>query len=127
MKENNALIFNADNELEISVKLQDETVWLTQQQMCVLFDKAKSTVNEHIKNVFKEGELAESSTVRNFRTVQMEGKRQVERQVEHYNLDVIISVGYRVKSLRGTQFRIWATKSPSIPLYERGKMNFLSL
>ncbi len=61
MNENNALIFNADNELEICVKLQDETVWLTQQQMCVLFDKAKSTVNEHIKNVFKEGELAESS------------------------------------------------------------------
>ncbi|MBS9781126.1 MAG: virulence protein RhuM/Fic/DOC family protein [Gammaproteobacteria bacterium] len=112
MKEeiNNTLIFNADNELEISVKLQDETVWLNRQQMALLFDRDIKTIGKHINNVFKEGELDTSSTVANFATVQMEGSRQVERQVEHYNLDVIISVGYRVKSQRGTQFRIWATK-----------------
>ncbi len=106
----NVLVFNANNELELHVKLENETVWLTQAQMCQLFNKSKSTINEHIKNVFKECELEEVSTVRNFRIVQVEGQREVERQVEHYNLDVIISVGYRVKSQQGTQFRIWATQ-----------------
>jgi hypothetical protein len=74
-----------------------------------LFGKAKSTISEHIKNVFSEGELSQNATVRNFRTVQIEGSREVERNIEYYNLDVIISVGYRVKSQQGTQFRIWAT------------------
>lgn len=90
--------------------LIDETVWLTQAAMQELFGRAKSTISEHIRNVFDEGELEEFSTVRKYRTVQLEGKREVERGLEYYNLDVIISVGYRVKSHRGTQFRIWATK-----------------
>jgi len=92
------------------VRLDEDTVWLTQAQLCELFQKSKATISEHIKNIFTEGELEESSTVRNFRTVQPEGKRAVERDVDIYNLDVIISVGYRVKSNRGTQFRIWATQ-----------------
>ena len=75
-----------------------------------LFGKAKSTISEHIKNVFDEGELERDPTVRKFRTVQTEGQREVSRDLEYYNLDVIISVGYRVKSPRGTQFRIWATQ-----------------
>ena len=98
-----------DGTTRIDVRLVDETVWLTQSQICVLFDKSKATISEHIKNVFDEAELAQEATVRKFRTVQTEGARQVERGLEHYNLDVIISVGYRVKSLRGTQFRQWAT------------------
>jgi death-on-curing family protein len=93
------------------VRLEEETVWLTQKQMALLFDKDVRTINEHIKNIYKERELDEISTIRKFRIVQKEGKRQVERDVDFYNLDVIISVGYRVKSLRGTQFRIWATKT----------------
>lgn len=97
-------------DIQIDVRLDDETVWLTQAQICELFQKSKSTISEHIKNVFEEGELESNATVRNFRTVQNEGNRQVERELEHYNLDVIISVGYRVKSLQGTQFRIWATQ-----------------
>lgn len=98
-----------DGQTRIEVCLLDETVWLTQAQMCELFDKDKRTVSEHIQNIFKEGELRADSTVRKFRTVQMEGSREVARQIDHYNLDVIISVGYRVSSHRGTQFRIWAT------------------
>ena len=94
----------------INVQLQAETVWLTQKQMAELFAKDVRTINEHIKNLFKEGELSKDSTIRNFRIVQTEGNRQVERDIDFYNLDVIISVGYRVKSLQGTQFRIWATK-----------------
>ena len=97
-------------EIQIDVRLEDETVWLTQAQICELFQKSKSTISEHIKNIFEEGELEQRATVRKFRTVQKEGDRQVERDLEHYNLDVIISVGYRVKSLQGTQFRIWATQ-----------------
>jgi hypothetical protein len=85
-------------------------VWLTQDGMQKLFEKAKATISEHISNVFEEGELERESTVRKFRTVQMEGGREVARELDYYNLDVIISVGYRVKSQRGTQFRIWATK-----------------
>jgi len=99
-----------EGETEIDVKLEEETVWLTQEQICSLFNKVKSTISYHISSVFKEGELSKSSTVRKFRTVQIEGNRQIEREIEHYNLDVIISVGYRVKSKRGTQFRIWANK-----------------
>jgi hypothetical protein len=98
-----------DGLTKIEVTLENETVWLTQTQLGELFQKSKSTISEHIKNVFDEGELDENSTVRKFRTVQQEGTREVEREIENYNLDVIISVGYRVKSHRGTQFRIWAT------------------
>ena len=101
---------NQNNQTEIEVRLNQETVWLSLNQMADLFNKAKSTISEHIKNVFAEGELENESTVRNFRTVQIEGERSVEREIEFYNLDVIISVGYRVKSKQGTQFRIWANK-----------------
>ena len=99
-----------DGKTKIEVHLENETVWLSQAQIGELLQKAKATISEHIKNIFKEGELTESSTVRKFRTVQLEGKREIEREIDFYNLDVIISVGYRVKSHRGTQFRIWATQ-----------------
>jgi hypothetical protein len=105
------IIFKTEDEsVSVDVRLEDETVWLTQKQMAVLFDKNLMTINEHIKNVYSEGELTENSTIRKFLIVQKEGSREVSREVLYYNLDVIISVGYRVKSLRGTQFRIWATK-----------------
>jgi len=96
-----------DGQTALEVKLEEQTVWLTQEQMTRLFGKDKRTVSEHIRNVFREKELREKSVVRNFRTTARDGKTY---QVKHYNLDVIISVGYRVKSRRGTQFRIWATK-----------------
>ena len=98
-----------DGETQVEVHLLDETVWLTQAQMSELFSKDKRTISEHIQNIFKEGELPAGSTVRKFRIVQFEGSREVTRQIDHYNLDVIISVGYRISSHRGTQFRIWAT------------------
>lgn len=101
---------NQDGKIKIDVRLEEETVWLTQAQMGALFGKDKRTVSEHLGNVFQEGELDKNSTVRKFRTVQLEGSREVEREKDHYNLDVIISVGYRVKSPQGTQFRIWATQ-----------------
>jgi hypothetical protein len=101
---------NTDGNIKIDVRLEEETVWLTQAQLCELFQKSKATISEHIKNVFEEGELDAGATVRNFRTVQIEGRREVERNLDYYNLDVIISVGYRVKSPQGTQFRIWATQ-----------------
>jgi hypothetical protein len=99
-----------DGVAKLEVRLIDETVWLNQKQMAELFQKDVRTISEHIRNVFGEGELAPDPTIRNFRIVRIEGQRQVERDVAHYNLDVIISVGYRVKSHRGTQFRIWATQ-----------------
>ncbi len=101
---------NQDGNIKIDVRLQEETVWLTQTQMGLLFGKDKRTISEHISNIYHEGELDKSSTVRNFRIVQTEGNREIERALDHYNLDVIISVGYRVKSVQGTQFRIWATQ-----------------
>lgn len=108
------MIFTTDDEqVELNVKLENETVWLTQAQMSELFGKARSTISEHIKNVFVEGELDEEVVCRNFRhTTQhgaIKGKEQVSSS-KYYNLDVIISVGYRVKSQKGTQFRIWATQ-----------------
>ena len=103
------IIYQTEDGLtKINVNLQNETVWLSLDQMAELFQRDKSTISRHIKNIFIEGELVRESTVANFATVQNEGDRQVERNIEYYNLDVIISVGYRVKSLRGTQFRIWA-------------------
>ncbi len=100
-----------DGQTKVEVRMEGETVWLTLNQLADLFQKAKSTVSEHIKNVFEENEVPmNDATVRKFRTVQTEGDRSVERDLEYYNLDVIISVGYRVKSHRGTQFRIWATQ-----------------
>ena len=99
-----------DGQTNIEVRLEEETVWLSQVQMAVLFQTTKQNISLHIKNVFDEGELEEISTVKDYLTVQTEGKREVRRTINIYNLDVIISVGYRVKSHRGTQFRIWATK-----------------
>ncbi len=96
-----------DDKVEVDVRFQDETVWLTLDQMSTLFDRDKSTISRHIKNIFDEGELDKNSVVANFATTASDGKTY---QVDYYNLDVIISVGYRVKSLRGTQFRQWATK-----------------
>jgi len=98
-----------NNEIQLKVQLEEDTVWLTQAQMSALFDRDTNTVGEHIVNIFSEHELDRTSTTRKFRVVQIEGTRKITRNIEHYNLDVIISVGYRVKSLRGTQFRIWAT------------------
>lgn len=95
-----------DGQTKIQARLENETVWLTQAQLIELFGKAKSTISEHIKNIFEEGELEENSVVRNFRITAADGK---DYQTNHYNLDVIISVGYRVKSLQGTKFRQWAT------------------
>ena len=104
------IIYKDNNTPEIQVNLVDETVWLSQLQMADLFDRDVRTINEHIKEVYKMAELSQNRTIRNFRIVQTEGKRQVEREIEFYNLDMIISVGYRVNSKRGTQFRIWATQ-----------------
>ncbi|PWJ98934.1 virulence RhuM family protein [Flavobacterium araucananum] len=104
---------NLEGNIKIDVRLEEETVWLTQAQIALLFGKGRSTITEHIINVFKEGELDEKVVCRDFRLTSLhgaiEGKTQ-EKNVKHYNLDVIISVGYRVKSLQGTQFRIWATQ-----------------
>ena len=98
---------NQEGNIKIDVRLEEETVWLTQAQLCDLFVKSKTTVSEHIKNIFEEEELNENAVVRKFRTTASDGKNY---QTNFYNLDVIISVGYRVKSLQGTQFRIWATQ-----------------
>jgi hypothetical protein len=111
METNNLLIYqSADGKISVDTVLQDESVWLTQEQMAVLFGKGRSTITEHISNVYAEQELTTASTSRKFRQVRLEGTREVERDIEYYNLDVIISVGYRVKSQQGTQFRIWATQ-----------------
>ena len=100
----------ADGKISVDTHFDEETAWLSLDQMAELFERNKSTISRHIRNIFDEGELEQAATVAKFATVQTEGSRQVERQIEFYNLDVIISVGYRVKSLRGTQFRQWATK-----------------
>ena len=99
-----------DGESRIEVRLEGETVWLNLEQMAELFQRNQSTISRHIKNVFEEGELSADSTVAFFATVQTEGKRRVKRDIAFYNLDMIISVGYRVHSYRGVQFRMWATK-----------------
>jgi hypothetical protein len=99
-----------DGQTRLQVRLEDESVWLTQKLMAELFQKDVRTINEHIQNIFEESELQRDGTIRKFRIVQLEGARSVEREVDFYNLDVIISVGYRVKSRRGTQFRQWATQ-----------------
>lgn len=98
-----------DGLVKIDTTFDAETVWLSIDQMAILFQRNKSTISKHIKNIFEEGELVREATVAKFATVQNEGNRQVERNIEYFNLDVIISVGYRVKSKRGVQFRIWAT------------------
>jgi hypothetical protein len=102
-KKGEIVIYKAKGGPLIDVRLKEETVWLMQKEMALLFDKDLRTVNEHIKNIYKEKELDTKPTIRKFRKVQKEGKRTVERDIDFYNLDVIISVDYRVKSLRGTQ------------------------
>lgn len=99
-----------DGLTKINVKFEDETVWLTQAQLVELYQTSKSNISEHIKHIFEEGELSQEATVRNFRTVQIEGNREVSREQVYYNLDMIISLGYRVKSIVATQFRRWATE-----------------
>lgn len=108
---NNFILYTAPNgNVKIEAYIQDETIWLTQQKMADVFGVAKSTISEHLSNIYESGELEKQATVRKFRTVQIEGEREVARNLEHYNLDAIISVGYRVNSTKATQFRIWATK-----------------
>ena len=105
------LIYQTDDgQTNIEVKIEDDTVWLTQQQMSELFQTSRTNVVEHIKHIYEEGELDEISTCRNFRHVLKEGNREVTRQIPHYNLDMIISLGYRIKSVIATRFRQWATK-----------------
>ena len=109
MKQDQIVIYQTeDGKTQIDVRLENETVWLTQAQMVELFQTTKQNVSLHVGNVFKEGELEQEATVKEYLTVQNEGNRKVTRKVKYYNLDVIISVGYRVKSKRGTAFRIWA-------------------
>ncbi|MDY0409866.1 virulence RhuM family protein [Virgibacillus soli] len=99
-----------DGNTKIDIRLENETVWMTQKAIAELYQKGVNTINEHIKNIYAEGELQESSTIRKNRIVQTEGKRKVEREVSFYNLEMIIAIGYRVRSHRGTQFRQWATE-----------------
>lgn len=109
MKQQNLVVFK-EEDFTLDVQVENETVWLSQAQICDLFERDKSTVSRHINNIFKEGELDKSSTVAKYATVQTEGERSITRNVEYYNLDAIISIGYRVKSARGTKFRKWANK-----------------
>ncbi|MCC6922894.1 MAG: virulence RhuM family protein [Nitrosomonas sp.] len=99
-----------DGTVRLETRLENETLWLTQQQMAQLFQTSKQNISHHIRSIYEEGELVPEATVKNYLTVQREGNRDVQRQLEHYNLDVVISVGYRVKSLIATRFRIWATR-----------------
>lgn len=111
MNNENIIVYQGDDgSLHIDVKLEDDTVWLTQQQMAELYQTSRSNVVEHIKNIYADGELDENSTCRKFRQVRIEGNREVTRNMPYYNLDMIISLGYRVKSVTATRFRQWATK-----------------
>ena len=110
MKEKNEIVLFENQSVKLEVNMKDETVWLSLEQMVNLFERDKSVISRHIKNIFREGELDMDSTVANFATVQTEGEREVSRNIEYYNLDVIISVGYRVKSQNGILFRRWANK-----------------
>ena len=104
------ILYQPDETVRLEVRLEDDTVWLTQQQMAELFYATKQNVSLHIKNIYDEGELEKTSTVKDYLTVRKEGNRTVRRHVNYYNLDVIISVGYRIKSIRGTRFRQWANR-----------------
>lgn len=109
--ETSILIYQTeDGDTKIDVRLENETVWMTQKAIAELYQKSVNTINEHIKNIYAESELQELATIRKNRIVQTEGKRDVEREVSVYNLEMILSIGYRVRSHRGTQFRQWATE-----------------
>lgn len=105
------IFYQPDNTMRLEVRLEDETVWLTQQQMVTLFQSSKANVSEHIRNIYDQGELEQKATVRNFRTVRKEGNRMVNRTLTYYNLDAIISVGFRVNTKRGIMFRQWANRT----------------
>ena len=110
-KENQIILYQDDNDItRVSVRFADEDLWLTQGQLVEIYKTSKSNVSEHIKHIFEDGELTKETTVRKFRTVQKEGSRKVEREVEHYNLDLVIALGYRVQSQVATRFRRWATQ-----------------
>ncbi len=111
MEENDKILIytGSDGLTKVDVRLEDDTLWLTQAQMCELYQTSRSNVVEHIKHIYEEGELTEESTCRNFRQVRQEGIRQVERTIPFYNLDMIIALGYRVRSITATRFRQWAT------------------
>lgn len=105
------IFYQPDNTMRLEVRLEDETVWLTQQQMVTLFQSSKANVSEHIRNIYDQGELEQEATVRNFRTVRKEGNRMVNRTLTYYNLDAIISVGFRVNTKRGIMFRQWTNRT----------------
>ena len=109
-KPNEIVVYQPDEIVNLEVRVENESVWLTLNQIAMLFDRDKSVISRHIRNIFKEKELVKDSTVAKNATVQIENGRSIVRQIDYYNLDVIISVGYRVKSQRGTQFRIWANQ-----------------
>ena len=111
MLKNNIVIYTSkDGIVKVDTTLNDDTVWMNQSELAKLFATTKNNISLHMKNIFESGELEESSTVKDFLTVQKEGTREVKRKVTHYNLDAIIAVGYRINSKRATDFRIWATK-----------------
>lgn len=113
-----------DGNVNVEVFLQEETIWLTQKAISNLFGKSKATISEHLKKIYAEGELQMDSTVRNFRTVQTEGSRQIERDLEFYNLDAIIAVGYRVNSYQATQFRIWEGRVSALEAKLKAEQEF---
>ena len=108
--ENEIILYQPDEALKLDVRVQDDSVWLTQAQMVELFNSSKANISEHLKNIYDSGELSRETTVRKFRTVRTEGNRSVNRSLEFFNLDTIISLGYRVNTIRGIQFRQWANK-----------------
>lgn len=111
MSKSNIVIYTSkDGVIKVDTTIVDDTIWMSQNELAKLFDTTKNNISSHMKNIFESGELEESSTVKNFLTVQQEGTRNVKRMVIHYNLDAIIAVGYRINSKRATEFRIWATK-----------------
>ena len=111
MSKSNIVIYTSkDGVIKVDTTIVDDTIWMNQNELAKLFDTTKNNISSHMKNIFESGELEESSTVKNFLTVQKEGTRNVKRMVTHYNLDAIIAVGYRINSKRATDFRIWATK-----------------
>ena len=104
------ILYQPEGSVKLEVRVENETVWLSQGQMAELFSASKQNISLHISNIYKEGELQQDSTVKDYLTVQKEGKRTISRKVVYYNLDVIISVGYRIKSIQGTRFRQWANR-----------------
>ena len=111
MSKSNIVIYTSkDGVIKVDTTIVDDTIWMSQNELAKLFDTTKNNISSHMKNIFESGELEESSTVKNFLTVQKEGTRNVKRMVTHYNLDAIIAVGYRINSKRATDFRIWSTK-----------------